>query len=178
MKFEKTVLDGVIVIASEPICDNRGWFAEQWNPDTLKALGDPVFIQENLSASRRRVFRGLHYQIGEHAQGKLVSCISGCVHDYVVDMRADSPTLGEWIKIVLDGGSNKHVWIPPGFAHGFYSIMIGSVVRYLVTAPYDPDNAITVKWDDPDINLPVHRVGVILSENDRNGISFINAPKF
>lgn len=181
MKFEETPLKDVYVIEPRVFGDQRGFFVETWKRDTFREAGfDLDFVQDNHSRSARGILRGLHYQM-EHTQGKLVRVTSGAVFDIAVDLRRDSPTLGKWFGISLSAGNQKMLWIPPGFAHGFYVTSEYADFLYKCTDVYHPDSEITLAWNDPTIGIkwPVPQgEEPQLSSKDAEGVSWEDAPLF
>ena len=120
MNFIKTPLQDVYLLEPKVFGDQRGFFMETWNIETFRAAGfDLNFVQDNHSRSARGILRGLHFQT-EHTQGKLVRVTSGAVFDVAVDLRRSSPTLGQWYGVSLSAENQRMLWVPPGFAHGFY----------------------------------------------------------
>ena len=120
MKFETTPLKDVFLLQPQVFGDRRGFFLESWNQEMFREAGlDLSFVQDNHSRSARGILRGMHYQT-EHTQGKLVRVTSGEVFDVVVDLRRGSKTLGQWYGATLSADSHHMLWVPPGFAHGFY----------------------------------------------------------
>lgn len=180
MNFDATPLPGVYLLTPRVFGDARGFFLESWNASTFRDAGfDLDFVQDNHSRSRRGILRGLHYQT-RHTQGKLVRVTSGQVFDVAVDMRRDSPHLGQWFGTVLDDVAHRMLWIPPGFAHGFLVLSESADFQYKCTDRYDPDSEVTLAWDDPDIGidwpLPEGQAAA-LSDKDRTGLSFAEAPR-
>lgn len=166
MKISKGALQDVILI--EPIIfeDSRGLFFESFNSDIWQNQGLPYqFVQDNQSLSASGVLRGLHFQQGVHAQGKLVRVISGRVLDIAVDMRPESTTFGKWEFYDLDAITNKMVYIPTGFAHGFLALE-ESIFSYKCTAGYNKESEGGIIWNDPTlkINWPMDQPNV--SEKD------------
>ncbi|MEQ8515231.1 MAG: dTDP-4-dehydrorhamnose 3,5-epimerase, partial [Chromatocurvus sp.] len=144
MNFEATPLPGVYLVKPRLFGDSRGFFLESWNADTFRNAGfDVAFVQDNHSRSRGGILRGLHYQT-RHTQGKLVRVTAGRVFDVAVDLRRDSPTFSHWFGTVLDDIDHHMLWIPPGFAHGFYVISDSADFQYKCTDRYDPDSEITL----------------------------------
>jgi dTDP-4-dehydrorhamnose 3,5-epimerase len=129
--------------------DERGFFTERWKRSAAAALGLPEFVQANHSRSRRWTLRGLHFQAPPHAQGKLVSVVRGRVFDVVVDLRRGSAGYGRWAGVTLTGRRPEHVWVPPGFAHGFLVLSKHADVLYEVSAEHAPDAESGLAWDDP-----------------------------
>lgn len=179
MNFEATPLPGVYLVKPRVFGDARGFFLESWNADTFRNAGfDVAFVQDNHSRSRGGILRGLHYQT-RHTQGKLVRVAAGRVFDVVVDLRRDSPTFGHWFGKVLDDIDHHMLWIPPGFAHGFYVLSDSADFQYKCTDRYDPDSEITLAWDDPDIGIDwplVDGRAPSLSDKDRTGLALGEAP--
>lgn len=171
MSFKFTpssVLTEVIIIEGKRFEDERGFFSETFRNDEFEEYGIPPFVQENHSRSSPLCFRGMHYQLNPCAQGKLVRCVSGSIYDFVVDIRKDSPTYGKTIKINLTEHTNKMVYVPPGFAHGFFSYGLKDVhVLYKVTSYYSPEHDRCICWSDPTfkITLGGH---VNVSDKDAN----------
>lgn len=135
--------------------DDRGYFFEAFNQEQFRSRvdGEPTFVQDNHSRSRKDVFRGLHYQIEPMAQGKLVRVPRGSVFDVVVDIRRSSPSFGEWFGIELSEENFKQLWVPPGFAHGFLALTDPADILYKVTEYYSPEHDRSIRWDDPDIGI-------------------------
>jgi dTDP-4-dehydrorhamnose 3,5-epimerase len=162
--------------------DARGFFLESWNRDTFREIGlDVDFVQDNHSRSSKGVLRGLHYQIGDAAQGKLVWVTSGTVFDVIVDIRQSSPTFGVWDGYVLSTETHDRLYVPPGCAHGFMVLSETCDFFYKVTAPYDPRAERALRWNDPDLAIewPLE-IGVepTLSEKDKTAPSFKDCPKY
>jgi len=175
MNFIPTPIPEVIVIEPELYQDKRGFFMETYQLNLFKKAGIPYnFVQDNHSGSIQGTIRGLHYQI-RHTQGKLVRAIKGEIFDVAVDLRADSPTLGKWFGVTLNEENKKQLWIPPGFAHGFYVLSKWAEIIYKATDYYDPESERTLLWNDPDINIAwplLENKTLHLSQKDRNGNAF------
>jgi dTDP-4-dehydrorhamnose 3,5-epimerase len=166
MKITEAKLKDVLIIEPTVFEDSRGLFFESFNSVTWSEQGLPFqFIQDNQSFSSKGVLRGLHFQQGDHAQGKLVRVISGKVLDIAVDIRPESPTFGQWEFYELDGKINKMVYIPEGFAHGFLALE-DSIFSYKCTAGYNKESEGGIIWNDPVLNIewPVENPNV--SEKD------------
>lgn len=179
MKVIETNLLDAYIIKSDVYEDSRGSFMESFN---LKKFKDQVsfnedFVQDNHSISKKGVLRGLHYQI-EHPQGKLVRCTSGRVLDVLVDLRKSSATFGQHITVLLDE-KYKQVWIPAGFAHGFYVLSNKAEVIYKTTEYYYPEYERTLLWNDFYLNINWKlEEDPILSEKDKIGKSFDECEKY
>jgi dTDP-4-dehydrorhamnose 3,5-epimerase len=178
MKFMPSKIPDVVVIEPKVFGDHRGFFMETWQEKVFAEAGitDP-FVQDNHSKSSHGILRGLHYQIIK-PQGKLVRVISGQVFDVAVDIRKGSPTFGQWVGEVLSAENNLMLWVPPGFAHGFYVISESAEFVYKCTEFYAPEHERCIKWDNPDININWQLVGEtapILSEKDEKGIQLQDA---
>jgi dTDP-4-dehydrorhamnose 3,5-epimerase len=153
MKAIPTHLPDVLIIEPQVFPDARGFFMETYQAQKMEALGIHLsFVQDNHSRSQRGTLRGLHYQI-QHAQGKLVRVVSGEVYDVVVDLRRRSPTFGHWAGAVLSADNKLQLWVPPGFAHGFYTLSEIADLLYKVTDYYAPDWDRTLIWNDPRLNI-------------------------
>ena len=153
---------------------------ETYSADALAAEGlAESFIQDNLSLSQKGTLRGLHYQIHQ-PQGKLVRVLAGEVFDVSVDLRRSSPTFGRWTAILLSAEQRRQLWIPPGFAHGFYVTSEVTEFVYKCTDFYAPEHERTIRWDDPDlaINWPLLEGQPILSQKDTSGVRFKEAEYF
>lgn len=173
MQIEWLDIHGLALIKLKVLRDERGWFAEVWNAREWTQIGiDAHFCQENHSYSRQSgTLRGLHFQRSPKAQAKLIRCTAGRIFDVAVDIRAGSPTFGQWHGVFLSALKSNQFFIPPGFLHGFLTLEPDSEVQYKVDAYYSPESDVTVAWDDPDIGiewpLSEARVGEpILSSKD------------
>jgi len=161
MKATATALPGVLLLEPTVFRDERGLFLESFNQRAFdEAVGRHVeFVQDNHSCSRRGVLRGLHYQLPPHAQGKLVRVVRGSAFDVVVDIRRDSPTLRHWLGVTLDAESQRQVWIPAGFAHGFMALQDDTVFLYKTTDFYARDSERSILWNDPDVAIDWPDIG-------------------
>jgi len=148
-----TAIPDVLVIEPKVFKDDRGFFLETYQARKYAALGLPgTMVQDNLSGSRQGVLRGLHYQVRQ-PQGKLVSVVAGEVFDVAVDIRRSSPTFGNWVGVTLSTQNRRQLWIPVGFAHGFYVVSDWAEVVYKVTDYYSPEGERTLRWDDPAVGV-------------------------
>ncbi len=178
MKISPTNLPDVILITPDIYQDHRGFFLEVYQFKAYYEAGiKATFVQDNQSGSQQGVLRGLHYQI-QQAQGKLIQVIRGRIYDVAVDLRANSPSFGQYIGVVLDDLKRQQLWIPPGFAHGFYVLSDHADVSYKVTSYYAPEYERTLAWDDPDLGIdwPLQsKDHPLLSVNDANGVTLSKA---
>jgi len=155
MQFHRFALEGPVEIVPRRIGDERGHFCETFRLDRFREeAGDFSFVQDNESLSRRPgTLRGLHFQTPPFVQGKLVRCTAGALFDVAVDLRPGSATFGQWTGVELSAGRGNQLWVPPGFAHGFCTLLPDTVVSYKVTAPYSAEHDMGVAWNDPDIAI-------------------------
>lgn len=153
MEFKPTTLPGIILIAPKVFGDERGFFMETYHKNHFAAAGiNAKFVQDNHSGSAQGTLRGLHYQIHQ-AQGKLVRVIDGEIYDVVVDLRHYSPTFGKWEGHYLSAENKIQIWVPEGFAHGFYVVSEWSEVIYKTTDYYAPVWERTLLWNDPELKI-------------------------
>ena len=183
MHFTPTQIPDIILVKPDVFGDERGYFMETWQREKFTEAGiDCDFVQDNHSRSVNGTLRGLHYQLPPHAQGKLVRVTAGEVFDVAVDIRKGSPSFGKWIGKYLSAKNKHMLWIPPGFAHGFYVTSEVAEFQYKCTNYYEPDHERCIRWDDPDIAVqwPFTRADGIprLSKKDRHGKSFTGAEIF
>lgn len=155
MQIEHTSLPGVLILTPRRFGDGRGFFAEVWNRDTLRAHGiEMEFVQDNQSLSVPiGTVRGLHYQAPPHAQDKLVRCGAGVVYDVAVDVRVGSPSYGQWLGVELSAENGRQLLIPKGFLHGFVTRAPNSELLYKCTDVYAPDCDGAVHFADPDLGI-------------------------
>ncbi len=175
MKIEEASMQGLIMITPEKHEDERGYFFESFRADVFKDHGLPDrFVQENQSKSEYGVIRGLHYQYGDYAQGKLVRTIRGAIWDVVVDIRPGSVTFGHVFTTELSAENSVQLWVPKGFAHGFSVLSETAVIQYKCDAYYAPAAEAGILWNDPElyIDWQIPEEEVKLSDKDRNHPSF------
>ena len=180
MDFQQTAIPGVILVTPQVFGDERGFFMEFWQEREFAKMGiDHSFVQDNHSRSGQGILRGLHYQIRQ-PQGKLVRVVSGEVFDVAVDLRKSSATFGHWVGTRLSEESKQMIWVPPGFAHGFYVLSHSADVLYKCTDFYAPEHERSIRWDDPDLNIqwPLGKVAPILSDKDASASWFRDAETF
>ncbi|EHZ6873851.1 dTDP-4-dehydrorhamnose 3,5-epimerase [Providencia rettgeri] len=176
MKIIDTDIPDVKIIEPQIFGDERGFFMETWNQKKFEELvtGKPTtFVQDNHSKSKKGILRGLHYQI-ENTQGKLVRVISGEVFDVAVDIRKSSLTFGKWVGVYLSEENKRQLWIPKGFAHGFYVTSDKAEFVYKCTDFYNPSSEVSIIWNDKDLNIewPIDNGNLILSQKDLLGQNF------
>lgn len=173
MKFIKTELEGVIIIEPNVFPDDRGYFFESYNQKKYKEENlNLEFVQDNISKSKKGTIRGLHYQIGKSAQGKLCQVLCGCVLDVAVDIRFGSPTFGKYVSVELSEDNHRQVWIPPGFAHGFSVLSDFAVFHYKCTALYDKASERAILYNDKDLNIDWKTEKEFVSEKDKLATEF------
>ncbi|MEI8664636.1 dTDP-4-dehydrorhamnose 3,5-epimerase [Pseudoalteromonas sp. B28] len=181
MKFIETSIPDVKIIEPQVFGDERGFFMETFRTELFNQhCGERTFVQENHSKSAHGILRGLHYQT-QNTQGKLVRVTQGEVYDVAVDMRQSSPTFGQWVGVLLSAENKRQLWVPEGFAHGFYVTTETAEFVYKCTDVYNPNVEVSIKWDDSTLNIDWPLVeGKLpqLSAKDEGGLSFKNAPKF
>lgn len=152
--------------------DGRGWFMESYSNKRAAELQIfDHFVQDNHSFSARTgTIRGIHFQRPPHAQAKLVRCVRGAIRDYVVDLRAQSPTFGRWVSAVLSAEGYEQLYVPVGFGHAFVTLCDSVEIEYKVSDFYAPDCDGGIRWDDPDVALevPLPPDGAQVSEKDAN----------
>ena len=172
MHFTPQEIPDILLIENDLYKDERGSFLESYHKDRFRSAGiEGEFVQDNHSASSKGVLRGLHYQIRQ-PQGKLIYVIEGKLFDVAVDLRRHSPTFGRSMGITLTSESNNQIWIPPGFAHGFYVMSKRAELFYKVTDYYAPEWERTLLWSDPELNInwPIRKgEHPILSSKDEHG---------
>ena len=180
MKVTPTSIPSVLIIEPRVFGDTRGFFFESFNQRAFnQATGlDVNFVQDNHSRSSKGVLRGLHYQI-QQPQGKLVRVVHGSVFDVTVDLRKSSPTFGQWVGVELTEDNNRQLWIPPGFAHGFYVLSDSADFLYKTTDYYAPEFECSLIWNDPTIGIewPLNTQPII-SAKDVQGKKLADAEVF
>ena len=178
MKFSKTDIDGCYLITYDTYVDSRGYFAVPYNREVFNSnVGyDVEFVQDNMSYSHLGTIRGLHYQSGVFAQAKLVSCIQGRVLDVVVDIRKDSPTYGNVVKVELGWSLNNQLFVPKGCAHGFSVLSTTAIFQYKVDNPYNKESEGGIIYNDPTLNIDwgVSDFFVRVSEKDLELPTFLS----
>jgi dTDP-4-dehydrorhamnose 3,5-epimerase len=170
MKITTTAIEGVLILEPKVFGDARGFFMESFNQKLFDdAIGQKVdFVQDNHSRSAKGVLRGLHFQKGEHAQGKLVRVVQGSVFDVAVDIRPGSRTYGRWVGVELSAENHRQLWIDPGLAHGFLVTSESADFLYKTTSYYAPQHEGSLRWNDAEVGIvwPIGQDTPILSEKD------------
>lgn len=178
MKIITEDLNGIKVIQPDVFNDDRGYFFESFSGKKYEAIGiTSDFVQDNVSRSSYGTVRGLHYQTGEFAQGKLCQVLLGQVMDVAVDIRFGSPTFGKHIAIELSDENHNQIWIPPGFAHGFSVISDVAVFHYKCTQYYDKASEKCIVYSDADLSINWLVGTPLVSEKDILGSLFKNIDK-
>jgi dTDP-4-dehydrorhamnose 3,5-epimerase len=153
MRFIPTTIPDVILIEPKIFADERGFILESYQKQRFAEAGIPFeFVQDNHSKSQQGVLRGLHYQI-QQTQGKLIRIVAGEIFDVAVDIRKSSPTFGKWVGSYLSAENKKMLWVPAGFAHGFYVTSPEAEVLYKATDYYAPQWERTILWNDPTLQI-------------------------
>jgi dTDP-4-dehydrorhamnose 3,5-epimerase len=153
MQFEPTAIPEVVIINPQVYGDDRGFFMETYQAQRFGVAGLPfIYVQDNHSGSQKGTLRGLHYQIRQ-PQGKVVRVLVGEIYDVVVDLRRWSVTFSQWLGLELSEKNKKQIWIPPGFAHGFYVLSEWAEIAYKATDYYAPQWERTLLWNDPTLNI-------------------------
>jgi dTDP-4-dehydrorhamnose 3,5-epimerase len=167
LEIIKTELPGLLLIKPKVFGDERGYFFESYNKEAYHKAGiDLCFVQDNISKSKNNTIRGLHYQIGNKAQGKLCQVISGKVIDAAVDIRFGSPTFGKYFASELSEENHVQLWIPPGFAHGFSVLSDEAIFSYKCTELYSKEHERAILYNDKELNINWQVDNPIVSEKD------------
>ncbi|MBE7386067.1 MAG: dTDP-4-dehydrorhamnose 3,5-epimerase [Leptolyngbya sp. SIO1E4] len=181
MLITPTDIPDVLVIEPQVFGDDRGFFFESFHQQKFAdETGLPgQFVQDNHSRSKQNILRGLHYQI-QQAQGKLVRVVMGEIYDVAVDIRRSSATFGQWVGMTLSAENKRQLWVPPGFAHGFYVLSESADVLYKTTDYYAPQHERSLLWNDPDlaVHWPLLTDSPLLSAKDQNAVPFKAAEVF
>ncbi len=175
IEVHETKLNDLKIITPKIFTDDRGYFFESWNSKTfISGVDNSNFVQDNESYSVQGTLRGMHIQVSD-PQGKLVRVVQGKVFDAVIDCRKDSSTFGQSFGTELSYSNKKQIWIPEGFAHGFYVLSKFAIFSYKCSKYYNPSAEKTILWNDKDINIkwPVtDSTDIKLSSKDKQGIPF------
>jgi dTDP-4-dehydrorhamnose 3,5-epimerase len=181
MRVTPTELPEVLVIEPALFKDDRGFFFETYQAKKWAEAGVAgTMVQDNHSGSRQGVLRGLHYQLPQ-PQGKLVRVVAGEIFDVAVDIRRSSPNFGKWVGVRLSAENRKQLWVPVGFAHGFYVLSSWAEVVYKVTDYWAPQSERTLLWNDPALGITwplVHGAAPLVSPKDAKGLTLAQAEVF
>ena len=169
MTFHETRIPGVFEIHIEPQQDERGFFARTWCREEFKSHAlNPQLVQCSISFNKRKgTLRGLHYQIAQYREGKLVRCTQGSIYDVALDLRMDSPTFKHWTAATLSAANRNMLYIPEGCAHGFLTLENETEVFYQMSQVYNAESARGVRWDDPAFGIAWPETVQVISERDR-----------
>jgi dTDP-4-dehydrorhamnose 3,5-epimerase len=166
MNVVKTKLGGVVILEPKVFSDDRGYFLETWSQKRYEEAGiTKAFVQDNISFSKKGTLRGLHFQYPQ-SQGKLVQVLLGEAFDVAVDIRANSPTFGQWVSVTLSQTNYKQLYVPAGFAHGFCVTSETAIFSYKCTDYYNAGTEGGIIWNDPDLRIAWPIKEPILSKKD------------
>jgi dTDP-4-dehydrorhamnose 3,5-epimerase len=168
--FTEMPLAGAFAIDVEPHQDERGFFARVWDGEEFTARGLDARVSESSIAYNvlAGTLRGLHFQVAPFAEAKLVRCIRGVIWDVIVDLRRGSPTFLEWVSVELTAENRRALYVPEEFAHGYQTLTDSTEVWYQMTAPYAPEAARGLRWNDPQLAIDWPNAGHrVISDRDR-----------
>ena len=180
MKVVETSIPEVLIIEPQVLGDDRGYFLETFRASFFSERGmDIEFVQDNQSRSARGTLRGMHFQ-HQFPQGKLVRVIAGEVFDVAVDLRQSSATFGQWVGVLLSAENHNQLWVPPGFAHGFYVLSESADLCYKCTDYYHREDDYSLHWNDPDVSIewPLLTSEPLLSAKDEQAKWLSEVPLF
>tara|TARA_R110002020_G_scaffold129006_4_gene289054 strand:+ start:980 stop:1528 length:549 start_codon:yes stop_codon:yes gene_type:complete len=181
MHYEKLAIPDLVLLTPKVFGDERGFFMETFRQSEFEThCGNYQFVQDNHSKSVQGILRGLHYQY-KQPQGKLVRVTQGEVFDVAVDMRKSSPTFGHWVGVTLSEENKQMLWVPPGFAHGFYVTSETAEFQYKCTDYYAPGDEVSICWNDPQLAIEwplVEGKSPQVSDKDADGVLLNEAPQF
>lgn len=167
MDIQETKIKDVLIITPKVFEDDRGYFLESFRKKLFAQRGiDLDFVQDNISKSKKNTLRGLHYQAGKFAQGKLCQVVFGRVLDVAVDIRFGSPTFGKYVATELSEHNHDQLWIPPGFAHGFSVLSDTAIFHYKCTNYYDKDSERAILFNDKTLNIDWNITDPLVSPKD------------
>lgn len=176
VKVHETDFPGVLIVETGCFFDERGFFSESYSKPVWDNAGfKRVFVQDNLSMSKKGTMRGLHYQINPHGMGKLVRVVSGAIFDVGIDLRKGSPMFGKWYGRKLTGENKLSVWFPAGFAHGFVALADDSIVLYKCDETHRPECERAIRYSDPQIGIRWPMMPTIVSKKDSGAPLFAEA---
>jgi dTDP-4-dehydrorhamnose 3,5-epimerase len=180
MQIERLAIPDLLLFTPKKHGDQRGFFSETFRADIFAAYGvESTFVQDNeVYSAQKGVLRGLHFQLPPHAQGKLVRCARGAILDVGVDIRVGSPTYGRHVAMELSATNWHQLWVPPGFAHGYVTLVDDCEVIYKVTDYYVPECDRGIAWDDPALGIDwrIPAAEIVLSDKDRRHPRLADAP--
>jgi dTDP-4-dehydrorhamnose 3,5-epimerase len=178
MNIQETKLKDVLIITPKVFSDDRGYFLESFRKKLFADRGiDLDFVQDNISRSNKNTVRGLHYQAGDFAQGKLCQVVFGRVLDVAVDIRFGSPTFGKYVATELSEDNHEQLWIPPGFAHGFSVLSDIAIFHYKCTNYYDKNSERAILFNDKDLNIDWNIINPLVSPKDMESPLFKDIKK-
>jgi len=173
VEIEEKEIKGLIEIFPKVFGDQRGFFLETFNESRYnEVLKNVQFVQDNFSSSNKGVLRGLHFQNPPYSQGKLVQVITGLALDVAVDLRRNSETYGQHVKVLLSSEKRNQFWIPEGFAHGFLALEDNTIFSYKCTNYYNPQSEVTILWNDRNLKIDWQIDNPIISPKDKEGVLF------
>jgi dTDP-4-dehydrorhamnose 3,5-epimerase len=173
VEIEEKEIKGLIEIFPKVFGDQRGFFLETFNASRYNdILRNVQFVQDNFSSSNKGVLRGLHFQNPPYSQGKLVQVITGLALDVAVDLRRNSETYGQHVKVLLSSEKRNQFWIPEGFAHGFLALEDNTIFSYKCTNYYNPQSEVTILWNDRNLKIDWQIDNPIISPKDKEGVLF------
>lgn len=175
MEFQPSQIPGVVVVRAERFTDERGFFARVWETEAFAEQGlNPALVQCSTSFNEKKgTLRGMHFQSAPFAEAKFVRCARGAIHDVALDLRKESPTFQQWFGIRLSAENGTALYIPEGCAHGFLTLEDATDVFYMITAPYAPDSAGGVRFNDPAFGIEWPEEVVVINERDASYSDFI-----
>jgi dTDP-4-dehydrorhamnose 3,5-epimerase len=176
MKIENTPFEGLLILTPQVFTDERGYFFEPFNEARFRVETglNITFVQDNESLSMKGTLRGMHFQLSPKSQAKLIRVSRGAVLDVVVDLRRTQPTFGKYFMMELNAADKKQLFVPEGFAHGFYALEDHTVFTYKCSNYYHKELDAVLAWNDPKVNIPWPSDLVLLSEKDKQGRSLDN----
>lgn len=178
MDIQETKLKDVLIITPKVFSDDRGYFLESFRKKVFAQRGINLdFVQDNISHSKKNTVRGLHYQAGEFAQGKLCQVVYGRVLDVAVDIRFGSPTFGKHVATELSEKNHEQLWIPPGFAHGFSVLSDIAIFHYKCTNYYDKNSERAILFNDEDLSIDWNVINPLVSPKDMEAPLFKDIKK-
>ena len=167
MEFIQTEIPDIILVKPSVIKDHRGFFMESYHIEKFSMGGiDCTFVQDNHAKSIQNTLRGLHFQVN-FPQAKLLRCLKGKVFDVAVDIRKNSPYYGKWVGEELSEENKYQLFIPEGFAHGYYVLSETAEITYKCSEVYHPEDEQGLRWDDPEIGIEWPETEPILSRKDQ-----------